>query len=536
MKNWLTFLLAFCLLGCCRCQVANTVDVEYVELCMVDSLPDGTINQFLRIIQFGSLETMDLSTAGEAYTPTGSVKTCEQFDREREDQPGPLDDLYGDCQCAYTISQEAHRVIDIRGGSTQEYDVEFYEVVKRKCGSQETGTEVYRDTLVETGDITSSWHISQTLGFSAPGQFIDDYNIRYYSPGGIQSVVTVDLNPSTVQASYPSLTLNAADFTFDGSNASDIAAAYQQVFQFVIEDLAGTAPSNTFTCFAAFSTSVVVRSNLLHDPVFPYAINYTNDDGNFSIATSSSFPITQAVGAASLTTRTNDYTDECETIWTRMSDIYIRYDGLTPLNLQPELDPNPSLQAGASNPTAFCDVDPAICAQFESSTVDIMGCIELCSDPEYFEVCLADSLNDGSLIRFNRVFDWSDTTYTDFTEDYSGSYTPTGNILTCREADNLDVDTFQVSIVEDENCQVLNIPSALEVTGGLSLSVGNYHSVSISVVEGTVSLNIDGNSTISLPSGYSPTWTAPDPCDYLAPSTFLISAEPNSRAIIILIQ
>ncbi|MEO0627476.1 MAG: hypothetical protein AAFY91_10860, partial [Bacteroidota bacterium] len=362
-----------------RSQVTVTTDVEWAPICMVDSLANGDIVRFTRIINLVTLESLDIDpVAGGLYTVAGTVLTCETWDLLQIRDP--LDDLYDNCQCIYTITQEGHRVIDIRGGATQEYDVEFQEVVRRRCAGQETGVVVHRDTLIETGDITTSWSTSQTLSFNTSGQFVDDFNVIVWTSVGTQTTLTVDLNPATVQASYPSLTLDPADFEYDGTNAVAMAAAYQTVFQFAVQDQAGGATTNTITCFESFGTSVVVRTNLLHDPNFPYVLVPTNDLSEYLIIASSGVSITQGTGAASLATRTNDYTEQCETIFTREVEVYLRFSSATPLNLQPNLDPQPAIQTAASNPTAFCDVSPAICAEFIDPPQVIDGCIEVCSD------------------------------------------------------------------------------------------------------------------------------------------------------------
>ena len=159
-----------------------------------------------------------------------------------------------------------------------------------------------------------------------------------------------------------------------------------------------------------------------------------------------------------------------------------------------------------------------------------VGTLLPCEDPEYFTICLTDSLANGSLIRFNRVWNWGDSTFTDYDETYTASYSPTGSIISCREADNLEIDTFQVAIVEPV-CQVLNIPAMEDITGATAIPGNTYHSVSITILEGTVNLTIGAGATINLPAGYTATWTAADDCELLD-STFTINTLGLGRAIV----
>ncbi|MEM9261342.1 MAG: hypothetical protein AAGA62_17000, partial [Bacteroidota bacterium] len=102
-------------------QVGGSVDAEYADFCMVDSVGVGDATRFVRLINIATGDVKDLDpVAGTLYTPTGTLITCEQWDL-REGTRDPLEDYYATCQCTYTISQEDHEVTQIRGGANQDY-------------------------------------------------------------------------------------------------------------------------------------------------------------------------------------------------------------------------------------------------------------------------------------------------------------------------------------------------------------------------------------------------------------------------------
>ena len=140
----------------------------------------------------------------------------------------PLEDLYEDCQCEYFSSQENHRVKEIRGGATLAYDVEFQEVVRRRCSGQASPVVVFRDTLVKTQPIGSP-ALQRFWTFTEAGQYIDKVNVRVYTGASSATVITLDYNPNTVQTTYSGLTLDPADFTYDGSNYQAMNEAYRLV-------------------------------------------------------------------------------------------------------------------------------------------------------------------------------------------------------------------------------------------------------------------------------------------------------------------
>ena len=320
----------------------------------------------------------DIGQSGAAYTVSGTLLSCEDFDRPAPTR-NPLDDFYEDCQCQYTIKQENNRVLSIQGGTTQTYTVEFQEVVRRKCGGQEVGEVVHRDTLTKTAPIRTS-RFRQQLGFSfAPGQFVTRFNLRAYNSG--PSIISVELDPNTVQSTYPSLTLDPADFTFNGSNIADMAAAYHTVLTHAISQAVGT-PVNNINAEVSFgsSTGINIFHELLHEPTGVYVIQPRPGDADYLVGFPFS-PIVFGIGSPGETTRTNDYTEECETIWETRSGSYMQWDQNIPFELVPRLMPamNPFVFSG-DNLSTFCDVPPAICAALAMTPVEIDGCVEICSD------------------------------------------------------------------------------------------------------------------------------------------------------------
>ncbi|MEL6394031.1 MAG: hypothetical protein AAFR97_14905, partial [Bacteroidota bacterium] len=429
---------------------------------MVDSLATGEIVRFERLIVLTTLESIDIDPlTGSPYTVAGTLLTCADYDLNLS-TTDPLEELYPDCQCAYTIGQDGHRVTEIRGDTFQDFTVEFQEFVTRRCGEQVTATEIYRDTLTQTGSLDN---MTMSFGwtFTAPGQIINSVNLRVYRTSGIPSQVAIVLDPELVETVYPGLVIDTADLRYDGSNTAAMAAAILAVAQFAVEQVDGPT-INTITTQGS-GNSVFLRTELLHQPNYPYVTQPRPGDADyFQSSTIPGGTVALAVSGKSLNTSTTFYAEQCQPIRTLESGDYIFYDPATPLDLQPVLNVETSIFSASSTPTIFCDADPAFCANFAPGNVTVSGCIELCTDPEYYPVCLADSLTDGSLIRFNRVYNWADTSFVDFTEDFTALYSPTGSIISCRQADDLEIDTFQVQIVEPP-CAVQNIPEIEDVTG-----------------------------------------------------------------------
>ncbi|SER16169.1 hypothetical protein [Neolewinella agarilytica] len=376
MRILLTLLFIGILCTCVRAQVGNRIDAEYVSWCMVDSVAPGQLVRFKRMMNMATLDVIDIDPVlGNVYASTGTLFTCEDFDL-RTSLRNPLDDLYEDCQCEYTITQENHRVTAIRGGVDQEFDVEFQEVVRRRCEGQVNGVTVHRDTLTHTQAISANTRLQYLWTFTAPGQYVDQVDLRLYNSGSSSSVISIDLNPQTVQASYPALTLDPDDFEFDGGNATEMAAAFLLVLN---EAVPSTV--NAVTTSASFGNNVSIFTQLLHEPAFPYVTQPRPGDADYLITATTPNGLvglnTPAIGA---TTNTNNYNEECEGIFTSEFAIYVGYDRLFPLELQPELDINTSLRAQNSNETAFCDVSPAICAELTPDPVILSDCVDICSD------------------------------------------------------------------------------------------------------------------------------------------------------------
>ncbi|MEL6669676.1 MAG: hypothetical protein AAFP08_11950, partial [Bacteroidota bacterium] len=157
---------------------------------MVDSLPSGEAFRFQRLFSVTTLEVIDVDPmTGNRYTPAGTLITCSDYDLSIS-PVDPLEELYPDCQCSFTISQESHEVVEIRGDTFQDFTVQFEEVVSRKCGEQMEGTEVYRDTLAAIGDL-SNMTMSFGWTFTQPGQIVNTVNLRLYRTSGVPSQVAI---------------------------------------------------------------------------------------------------------------------------------------------------------------------------------------------------------------------------------------------------------------------------------------------------------------------------------------------------------
>lgn len=375
MRLLLSSLLVLVLCTCVRAQIGARIDGEYVEWCMVDSLPTGQVVRFTRILSLSTRDVIDVGSDGSIYTAAGVQLTCSAFDL-RETVRDPLEDFYAGCQCEYTIGQEDHRVTEIRGGNIQEWEVEYQEVVRRTCSGQATGFVVHRDTLSKTVAFSPTGSRLQFgWTFSAVGQYVDQVNFRYYTSGTTTSTISIDLNPNTVTTTYPGLGLNVADFEYDGSNLAAMAAAYQ-----VVLDNQVTGTTNAIT--ASFvNNTLSIFTELKHEPLFPYVTQPRPGDADYLVtATTTNGAVAIGNPGFGTATVTSNYSEECEIIYTSEYGSYIFYSQDTPLELQPRLDVTTSLQAQNSNETAFCNVSPAICAELTPDPVDLGGCVEICSD------------------------------------------------------------------------------------------------------------------------------------------------------------
>ncbi|MEM9929091.1 MAG: hypothetical protein AAF840_04695 [Bacteroidota bacterium] len=375
MRILLTLLLVTLACTCVRAQVGTRVDAEYASWCMVDSIGVGQVNRFTRLVNITTLEVKDIDpVAGTVYTIQGTLYTCEAYDLQQSTRD-PLADLYEDCQCEYESTQEAHRVRQINGGATQTYEVEFQEVVYRRCAGQANRVVVFRDTLIKTQALNNP-KIQRFWNFTAPGQYIDKVNVRLYTGSSTATTITLDFNPSTVQASYPALTLDPADFTYDGSNYQ----AMNEAFRLVMDEAIG-ATTNAYNTLEFGYFNLSIFTEIRHDPDFPYVTLPVQGDADYLVtstipgnSTNFGFP------ALGTTTTTSTYTEQCSGVYVEEYAVYLDYNTDFPLAFQPRLNVVTTPRPGDSNPTEFCDVEPAICAELVTDPVTVEGCIETCSD------------------------------------------------------------------------------------------------------------------------------------------------------------
>ncbi|MEO0734053.1 MAG: hypothetical protein AAFZ52_14555 [Bacteroidota bacterium] len=391
---------------CVRAQVGADVDAEYVEWCVVDSLAPGQIERFTRIMHLPSRNIIDVALSGDLYQVRGTTIRCADYDlREAKREPSAP---YGAdfCECQYRMSQENHRVTEIRGGSDQDYTVEFHEVVRRQCSSESQGTVVARDTLSVQDAFQVDDRYEYQLQFVQNGDFVDKLNVRRYNAGSSIGFTTqIDLNPATVQASYPGLTLDPADFAYDGSNTVDIAAAYQQVLTEVLG-----IRQNSYTVVAS-GNSVFLRFQYLHLPTGAYAMLPSPEDNAYQlsgpVAANNSTGVT--IYSHGLITNTSDFSEYCETINTRESAVYFTFDPLEPREIQPLVGVIPNVVTAASNPVATCEVEPEVCGRLAADPVYLVdSCLTVCSDvlniPDHFPAANIDTTMAAQ--EYNSVSIW----------------------------------------------------------------------------------------------------------------------------------
>ncbi|MTB49825.1 hypothetical protein [Lewinella sp. W8] len=477
MRFLLTLLLFGIVCTCVRAQVNGAVDAEYTDFCMVDSLPGGQLVRFRRLVNISTLEVKDINpVTGGLYTVAGTLFSCEEKDAARIEND-PLTDFYENCQCTYTSSQQDHRVIEIRGGLDQDYTVEYQEVVTRKCSSESSPVVIFRDTLIRTDPFRTTNRIEYQIEFT-PGQYVDDLNVRRFLTGQTTgNIIIIDLDPATVQATYPGLTLNAADFTYDGSNLAAMATAYQTVLDHVFP----TTVNQLSVSFDDFLDLVIISTQYMHEPTGTYVILPGADDLSFGVSGTASLNgngiVTYAHG---LTTSTSDYPTSCgETINTVESAPYFFFDPLEPRTIQTLIGVDPAVVTPLSNPFATCDAPPELCASLATSSVAVDGCLTICD-------------------------------------------TVTVQV----------VDTVRVVITEDQtDCTGAQQQGHQQITNTTGIiPADTYHSATLIVLSGTVAVTING-VTIDYPAGLSTRWAAPDPCDFLS-ETYSIDATNGSVLIL----
>jgi hypothetical protein len=479
MRILLTLLLIAGFCTCVRAQVGTNVDAEYASWCMVDSVGTSTSTRFTRLINIATLQVVDIDPqTGTLYTPIGILIPCETVDVPVFPAiTTPGQDLYSDCQCAYKILQQDHRVSELRGGTDQDWTVEFQEVVTRQCDGQSSPEVIRRDTLTKTVDISTSARLQYFWNFTANGQYIDQVDFRVYTDASTPTIVSVDFNPSTVQASYPGLTLDPADFSYDGSNYLAMNAAFQLVL-----DEALPVTVNAVTTLTSIDVNLSIFTQVLHQPNYPYiSLPWTDDTDRNVVSTIPQNKIGFGKPGFGTNTVTSTYAEQCEGIYSDHYGLYIEWDSAFPLALQPILSPVATLRPGESNETAFCDAPPSTCSELATSMVTLDGCVTIC------------------------------------------------DTLDVRVVPSIDTIPVQVVAMPADTCGV-KVPGHRRLTSfSDTYAADTYNSLSLTVISGTVSVTIDG-ITVEYPSGYSARWAAPDPCDRLSES-FLIDA--NNGSVII---
>lgn len=365
-----------------KSQVGNTTDVEYIEVCMVDSIGGNNSVRFLRIINPNTLSVIDIDpVSGTPYTILGTGITCEAFDLTQL-QENPLDTLYENCECRYTISQENHRVAELLGGISQLARIEFDEVVVRQCADGTEAVEIYRQQIVEFGNINViNPRVYTQLTYNI-GQYLSSTRFRLFSEVGTnqtnQLVVTVDFDPNTVQSSYPGLILAPDDFIYDGTNIIDMAIAYELVANHAL----GQAGVLSYPIdVIALGNQIIINSSPRHRPELPHALLLTPDDPSFQLVRGNTgLGVSHVNGTGPFITRTSQYAAPCGTINTEQSAFYLRWDRETPLDILPIFGPTQTVNQVESNPTVFCEVSPEVCRELSPNPIDLDGCVEVCSD------------------------------------------------------------------------------------------------------------------------------------------------------------
>lgn len=460
-------LLFFCIGFSLNAQVDISQDVEYISLCMVDST-DSSEYRFVRAINPNTRKFIDIDPVnGLPYVITGTAITCETFDSNRDRQPNPL---YEDCQCQYTINLENQRVTNITEGSVQEYTVSYDEVVRRQCSGEPSPVETYRMGLAKTDTIDSPF-IFTGINFFTPGQFVDKLNIRVYTSESISQVFQVDLNPSTVTATYPGLSLNSSDFTFDGSNARAMSLAYQEVINFVASQPSGPVLNEVFDNTSG-NTTISLRIDIRNRLGYPYLILPRFDDGDFSLTRSSGVIINEGAQYPSILFSSSNYIEHCELINAGQSGFFITWDRLAPLNLQARINPSISDRTSNFNPTVFCDAPPEVCESLTPTTVNLNGCVSIC-------------------------------------------------------------DTLDVRIPKD-TCFVVNEPGIDRLTGDTLFYASNtINSLSFTPIVEAVQVQIGSDTPIDVPRGLTLRWAASN-CQLLTESItiFSLNKDASTKAIV----
>lgn len=444
MRYLLTSLFFVALSTCVLAQIGAKTDAEYLSWCMVDVRPNGNVVRFTRILNVATLQVRDVNPLnGFLYSVRGTVSTCEEYDLE-ESTRGAYDDIYEDCQCVYSIAQEDHRVDQINGGADQTFRIGFNRVIRRKCGE---GPDVVFSRTPQLSVNTPSirGEIKYTFSFNSVGDYIQDLDVRVYTPSnGVQNYTLV-LDPNTVVAEYPTLNLNVSDFEYSGSNNAAMAAAYATVLQHVLDDNSG-AVSNPWEVIPIGGGSVVFSADLQHRPTGNYLLFPRSADADYAINISGSVTISEGLSWSN-TTSDSDYETPCGLIDVKYTARYLDWNRLTPLDIIPRTGITASVIDQLSNPTRFCDADPQVCADAAQMGND-STCVSIC------DTVNVNVVNSATTVEV------------------------------ANEAGHLPVDNTTAT-----------------------LSAGQYNSISIYVTQGPVGVTL-GGQRINYPTGWSTVWSA----------------------------
>ncbi len=464
-------------------NIFNHIDTNYFQVTINDS---SGINISIDSTQFLNL-----------VAEFDSLKLCVDLNNEldsiRNDQLDSLLSVFStvedSCYCEVSIRNENWSVsVD---ENTRFGRLNFEEVIYKDCGE---GKEIYqRFNNSSNTNISSGYrYVNSTPLIN--GGFIDKVTFNTLNPGGL---LVVDLNPSTVLTTYPSLSINSSDLIYNTSNITSYIAAFQAVVTQAISDfeIANTLAVNStlYNINIAFNSNIFRISTDMYNVVsspfvaidpsnasfvyYPDGINVINsnfiDNYNSGILYESSYATSCGI------TRVRYNND--------MSSVNAPDFGVLP---SPDFPANLILEE-VTNCWFYGSDCPEVPGGLD---VSVNGCVSICK-----EVYVKDTTNHAIQ----------------------------KEILEAIE--NIELDTTCDVKAENETYYING-------TNGINFSANTIWSYSITVLEGEVKFAENAVAApFLLPKGYSGGQTAPE-CKFLTNLVEWGGTTPDTKAIIKIIR
>ena len=378
------------------------------------------------------------------------------------------------CECVYVLDLQNH-VYSI-AQNAQKPVWSYERVVTRNCGAGDE--EIFRQAGSQMVTGKASTYYTANAGNLSNGGVIDSLKVYFKNP---DTVAWIYLSPAAVAANYPLLMpdIDTNDLRFNTATVADMNAAIEEVMAYALGRVALTHnpvlnyPTNDFSAEVNSSGAIVMRFYVYNDPVGFYAgINHTAGSRRMDYHQTASGVLRQSNGAGVggiNQTIAGYYNLPCDTT------IQTSYTGTI-------------VQSASVNYYTLPVETPA--APSLAGSLGTGTCTQACPEmPDCFEIC--------------------------------------------NTADN----PIPVQIVPSvsDSCFVQNLVEFPVTASGnsVSLAANTYHSVSIAVTSGTVSISLvnsgSGITTATFSSGQ--TFSARAKECALLPTGFGINATSGSAIV-----